>query len=501
MAGSDAHRSQPALAVRLRERRPLTALFVKAPAPAQVEAAGHAGIDAVILDTEHGTADGLEEHLRAADAAGVPALVRVPAPGLGAPIQRALDAGAAGVVVPHVRDAASARAAVAAAHYPPRGERGIATSTRAGHQGAVAIPAHVARSGAETVVVVQVEDADAVPRAAEIVAVPGVDAVLIGTADLALSLGAPGRPDAPEVQAAVDAILAAAAAAEVPAIAVAADAAEGAAWRARGVTTVAFVAGSLLLGALRGVAGERSAGAGDDGLDTLVLLPGMGCDGDLWADVAIALDSDRRHVQPGRVDLADGVEDAAAALLASIAAPRFALGGHSFGAIVALEVQRQAPERVGALVLANAGARGASDAQRAAWDDLGSALERDPLARVAQGLAEANLAGGAAAGGPLAARAAAGTVRLGAAALRHQLAAQRTRPESRGRLGAIGVPALVLSGADDAVCPPALQEELVAEIPGARHVVLDGTAHLAPLERPAAIAAAIDTYIYDQEQR
>src|SRR5690348_10268232 len=123
---------------RLAAGEPLTGLIVKMPAPAQVEAAGHAGFDFVLLDTEHGPGDGLalEEHLRAA---AIPVLVRVRSPDA---ILGALDAGAAGVVVPHVLDPAGAEAAVAAAHYPPRGRRGIALSTRAGGYGTVSLDEH-----------------------------------------------------------------------------------------------------------------------------------------------------------------------------------------------------------------------------------------------------------------------------------------------------------------------------------------------------------------------
>jgi 4-hydroxy-2-oxoheptanedioate aldolase len=497
---------QASLAARLAARTAVAGLFVKPPAPAQVEAARHAGLDFVVLDGEHGAASGveLEHHLRAADAVGLPALVRVPAPDRPEAVQHALDGGAAGVVVPHVRDAAAARAAVAAARYPPLGARGIATTTRAGGHGAVGVGAHLARSAAETVVVVQIEDAEAVGRAAEILAVEGVGAVLIGVADLALSLGAPGEPAAAPVVAAVDAILAAAAAADVPVMVVASDAADAARWRARGATAVAFVGASLLLGAQRAVAPAAHVGQGHQlGAAELVFLPGMGCDGDLWGDVAAALGSERRAVRPGRVDLAEDVATAADALLAAVDAPRLLLAGHSFGAIVALEAQRRAPERVAGLVLADASARGASEAQRAAWDALGRELDERPLAAVARDLAAANLDGSAAAADDpaLAARAAAQTVRLGADALRRQLAAQRTRPESRDRLGAVGVPTLVITGARDVVCPPALQQELAAGLPHARHVVLDDAAHLAPLERPAAVAAAIDAFINDQEQR
>src|SRR4051794_32592091 len=173
------------------------------PAAAPVEIAGHTRFGFVVLDTEHGPTEGLHEHLRAA---AIPALVRVP---LVEGILAALDAGATGVVVPHVLDAAGAEAAVAAAHYPPRGRRGFATSTRAGRYGAVPRDEHLRRAAEQTCVIVQIEDAEAVAVADAILAVPGVSGVLIGAADLAVSL-----VRAPDAE--VDAVFAAAGRAAVP---------------------------------------------------------------------------------------------------------------------------------------------------------------------------------------------------------------------------------------------------------------------------------------------
>jgi pimeloyl-ACP methyl ester carboxylesterase len=81
------------------------------------------------------------------------------------------------------------------------------------------------------------------------------------------------------------------------------------------------------------------------------------------------------------------------------------------------------------------------------------------------------------------------------AAMRRQLAAQSTRPDSRPHLSTVGVPALVLSGAVDEVCPVALQEELAAGIPDAEHVVLADVGHMAPMEEPGAVAEAIRAWL------
>jgi 4-hydroxy-2-oxoheptanedioate aldolase len=240
------------LAARLRALEPLSGLFVKMPAAAEVEMAGQAGFDLVVVDSEHGSADTpeLEHHLRAADAAGLPALVRTPGLDHGF-ILAALDAGAAGVIVPHVLGAQDAEAAVAAAHYPPRGHRGLALSTRAGRFGAVPLAEHLHRAAEDTCVVAMIEDAEAVPHAAEIVAVPGVSGVLIGPADLSLALGHPGDFAHPEVASAIDSILAAARDARVPSFGVAGRVEDAQRWRARGASVLLYSNEALKLQALR----------------------------------------------------------------------------------------------------------------------------------------------------------------------------------------------------------------------------------------------------------
>lgn len=246
------------LGERIRGGDRLAGLSVKMPAPALVEAAGFARLDYVLLDTEHGAAGGieLEHHLRAADATGIPVLVRVPGPEAGA-ILHALDAGAAGIVVPRVRDPETAAAVVQAAHYPPRGRRGLALSTRAGRHGFAPLAEHLERAALATAVIVQIEDAEAIGREREILSVEGVDAVLLGLSDLSLSLGHPGRADAPQVRHAVDAVVATARELGCAVIAVADDAAAARAWRERGAAIVLYIATGVVARALHALAGEQ----------------------------------------------------------------------------------------------------------------------------------------------------------------------------------------------------------------------------------------------------
>jgi 4-hydroxy-2-oxoheptanedioate aldolase len=483
------------LATRLAAGDPLIALFAKLPCAGQVESAGRTGFDLVVLDLEHGPGGGyeLEHHLRAAGAAGLPALVRVPSADP-VHIGAALDAGATGVVVPHVLDAAGAAAVVAAAHYPPQGRRGFAVSTRAGGYGATGWDEHVERAARETVVVVQIEDAEAVPRAREICAVPGVSGVLIGAADLSMSLGRPGSPPHAEVEAAIDAILAAAGGAGVPVLAVAGSPADARAWQARGAAVTAFVSTNLIHAAFTAAVRDTRRSTPVAGArEPLVLVPGMLGDASLWDDVAPGL-AERAALRFSRIDLDDSIADMAASLL--VGAPeRFALAGHSLGAIVALEVVRQAPDRVSRLALLNASARPANEAQLAAWSAMRKRVEAGDFRGLVRDFAPANLPEARRADAGLTARIAAMADAVGPRGLLRQLAAQATRPDSRPSLGAVRAPTLVVTGADDAVCPPALQEELAAGIPGADHVTIEGAGHMAALEDPAAVREALEAWL------
>lgn len=455
--------------------------------------AGHAGFDFVLLDLEHGPGGGvdLEHHLRAADAAGIPALVRVPTL-TGGHIASALDGGAAGVVVPHVLNGEVAESAVNAAHYPPRGLRGFALSTRAGRFGAGQLGPHLEASARDTVVVVQIEDPEGVESADEILATKGVSAVLVGMNDLSIALGHPGHPEHVEVEAAVDRVMAVAAAAKVPALFVAGNVADSARWMKRGAAGAIFVASQLLFEsftqAVSGTIGSRRV-AGGAPIEPLVLLPGMLCDDELWSATRREL-GDLFPVVAGRIDLDDTIAGMAARMLAE-APPRFALAGHSLGAIVALEMARQAPGRITRLVLLNAGAGSPGDAQRAHWSQLQTRLAGEGMEAVAPFHAMAVLNGRADLR-PAVERMA---IRVGAEVLERQLGAQRSRPDLRASLGSIACPVLVVGGSEDQVCPSSAQAELIAGIVGARQETISECGHMAPLERPEVVAALLRRWL------
>ena len=239
--------------------------FVFLPSPSVVEILAEAGFDFVIIDQEHSprNPETVENMIRAAEARGIAALVRVHRNDPVA-ILHALEAGAGGVVVPFIRDAADVRSAVAALHYPPRGVRGLCTQTRAAHYGAMRTDfvKHATARAEERVVIGLIEDPRGIANIGEIVAVEqGLDAMLIGRGDLAATMGKLGRTDDPQVR---DAVLAAIRttvrtqtplAAEKPAVRAAMtvfDAAECQAWADLGCNVfVAASEASLFLSAAR----------------------------------------------------------------------------------------------------------------------------------------------------------------------------------------------------------------------------------------------------------
>ena len=183
--------------------REVFGLINSLPLPLMTEMIGCAGFDFVILDLEHVGVNPqtLENMIRAAECAGTTALVRVPraTPDI---ILRVLDAGAPGIVVPHVRSRAEAELAVASARYHPLGTRGI-TGGRTRGFGTLTLPAYFERANSELMVVVMIEDREGVEAFDEIVAVAGIDMVLEGAIDLSQSLGVPADAQHPSVQAAI----------------------------------------------------------------------------------------------------------------------------------------------------------------------------------------------------------------------------------------------------------------------------------------------------------
>ncbi len=184
--------------------RPLAGMWVCSGSPLMAEICAGAGLDWLLIDAEH-SPNGLESvlaQLQAVTGYPVTAVVRPPVNDT-VLIKQYLDLGAQSLLIPMVHTADDAAAAVAATRYPPLGVRGVGSAlARSARWNR--IPDYLARASDTITVIVQIESAQAVENAAEIVAVDGIDAVFIGPSDLAASMGVLGAQEHPDVVAAVE---------------------------------------------------------------------------------------------------------------------------------------------------------------------------------------------------------------------------------------------------------------------------------------------------------
>lgn len=185
---------------------PLLGTWIKTPSRVVTEVLSTSPLDALCLDAEHAPFDrgDLDGCIFTARALDMPALVRVPGPG---DILNALDLGATGILAPHIRTGDDAEALARASVFGPGG-RGYAGSTRAAEFTRAKMPEYKLRAAAETAIVAQIEDREALDALDAIAAVERIDCLFIGRIDLTVSLGA-ASPAAREVVEAVEEICAA----------------------------------------------------------------------------------------------------------------------------------------------------------------------------------------------------------------------------------------------------------------------------------------------------
>jgi 4-hydroxy-2-oxoheptanedioate aldolase len=156
------------------------------------------GFDAVWLDLEHGglsIAD-IEGAARAARGAGIESFVRL-APTDYASVMRPLEAGAGGIMAAQVRSARQTEEIVRWTKFHPRGIRGINNTGFDGAYGTTPLAEYLRESNARTFIAVQIENQDALEEVEGIAAVPDIDLLFIGPADLSQALGVPGEWEHP----------------------------------------------------------------------------------------------------------------------------------------------------------------------------------------------------------------------------------------------------------------------------------------------------------------
>jgi 2-dehydro-3-deoxyglucarate aldolase/4-hydroxy-2-oxoheptanedioate aldolase len=166
-----------------------------------------AGLDWTYLDSEHGGFDleTLQDMARAANDNGLCPIIRV-AELQYALVARALDCGAQGVLFPRVESPEVLAQAISWTKFPPLGVRGFGLQPTHLNYEMRTMPEIIAHMNEHVMVVLQIETVTAMNRVDELLSVPGVDAVMIGPADLSISLGVPGQFEHPTMIAAIEKI-------------------------------------------------------------------------------------------------------------------------------------------------------------------------------------------------------------------------------------------------------------------------------------------------------
>ena len=227
----------------------------------------------------------------------------------------------------------------------------------------------------------------------------------------------------------------------------------------------------------------------------VLALSGLLNDERLWDHQAQAFASDHPFTVVSLTSH-DSVAALAARALSLAPAGRFALAGFSLGGYVALEIMRQAPERVAALALVNTGAR-TDTAQTTLTRKAAIAAARGPagpdavfaefLPRI---LLPAHLNNA-----DIVALLNSMSAAVGVDGFERQQTAAMNRPDSRPTLKTINCPTVVICGRQDLTTPLELSDEMVAHIANARLMVIEDCGHMAPMEKPDAVTSALRKWL------
>ena len=245
---------------RLAAGEPLYGTVVTLTTPQAADALARVGFDWLWIDMEHGPLDlATVQGLLQGAGEGCACLVRVPA---NDPVwlQRVLDLGPAGVIVPHVDSVEAAQAALDACRYPPRGHRSVGIGRAQGY--GADLRDYLETAHERVLVLPQVEHADAVEQIDAILALDGIECVVVGPFDLSASLGHPGELDHPEVTRAIRRVISACRDAGKRAGIFAGNTAFARAWQAEGMQLLALSADISLMGdAARAALSDVKGGA------------------------------------------------------------------------------------------------------------------------------------------------------------------------------------------------------------------------------------------------
>lgn len=178
----------------IRSGKPVNGCTISCFAPEQVEVLGLLGYDFAFLDSEHWPLSDreLSSLITAGDAAGIASLVRIRENSPSA-IQRVMDSGAAGLIVPAVSSAKLAQEAISSVKYQPQGNRGLSSVRASGYGIKMGLAEYIKYANDKSIVVCQMENMEGVRNIDEIIGIDSIDAIFIGTTDLSNSLGFAGQ--------------------------------------------------------------------------------------------------------------------------------------------------------------------------------------------------------------------------------------------------------------------------------------------------------------------
>ncbi len=186
--------------------------FLGVSTPSIVEILGYTGLDFVVIDTEHGPYDTMpvSDLIRASDSSGMSPIVRI-ADVTHKEIQRAVDNGAEGIIIPCLKSKDDFRKAVELCKFPPLGSRGFIKARGSGFGNEEwaegTLEEYMYNSNEKVLLLPQCETLEALENIEEIANIEGIDGIFIGPFDLSISMGIPGQFNAPEFRKAISRIL------------------------------------------------------------------------------------------------------------------------------------------------------------------------------------------------------------------------------------------------------------------------------------------------------
>lgn len=225
----------------------------------------------------------------------------------------------------------------------------------------------------------------------------------------------------------------------------------------------------------------------------LILIPGLLCNHDLWLDQIAAFEED--------YDLTifdhtthDSLPEMVAVFLAD-APDSFSVAGLSMGGYISFELMRQAPARIEKLILIDTNARADRAEQAAAREELIRRADSGDIREIARELTPFLIHPDRLGDAELCGRIADMAADVGAEAFQRQQRALINRPDSRDLLPRIACPTLIICGAQDALTPPKVHQEMAGLIPGSRFHQIDDCGHLSTMERPDQVTQLMTDFL------